>query len=35
MNELTVDMIDMIQDATPEEKQLLQNKIATLATKIK
>lgn len=32
--ELTSDLLEMIQDATPEEKQLLQRKIATLATKI-
>lgn len=31
---LTSDLMEMIQDATPEEKQLLQRKIATLATKI-
>ena len=31
---LTSDLVEMIQDATPEEKQLLQRKIATLATKI-
>lgn len=31
---LTSDLLEMIQDATPEEKQLLQRKIATLATKI-
>jgi hypothetical protein len=27
-------MAEMIQDASPEEKQLLQSKIATLATKV-
>ena len=32
--ELTSDLLEMNQDATPEEKQLLQRKIATLATKI-
>ena len=32
--ELTSDLLEMIQDATPEEKQLLQRKIDTLATKI-
>ena len=32
--ELTSDLMEMIQDATPEEKQLLQRKIAALATKI-
>lgn len=31
---LTSDLLEMIQNATPEEKQLLQRKIATLATKI-
>ena len=34
MQELATDMAEMIQDASPEEKQLLQNKIATLATKV-
>ena len=33
--ELTSDIIEMIQDSTMEEKQMLQQKIATLATKIK
>ena len=33
--ELTQDITEMIQDASPEEKQMLQQKIATLATKIK
>lgn len=33
--ELTQDITEMIQDASPEEKQILQQKIATLATKIK
>ena len=33
--ELTSDLIDMIKDASPEEKQLLQQKINLLATKIK
>ena len=33
--ELTSDIIEMIEDATPEEKTFLSNKIATLATKIK
>jgi len=28
-------MTEMIQDASPEEKQLLQNRIATLAAKVK
>ena len=35
MQELTHDLTEMIQDASPEEKQLLQQKISTLATKIK
>ena len=35
VQELTTDMVEMIQDASPEEKQLLSNRIATLATKIK
>ena len=33
--ELTTDLIEMIDGATPEEKQYLSNRIATLATKIK
>lgn len=35
MQELSTDITEMIQDASMEEKQLLQQKIATLATKIK
>lgn len=35
MQELTSDLVDMIQDASPEEKQLLQQKINMLASKIK
>ena len=35
MQELTTDITEMIQDASMEEKQMLQSKIATLATKIK
>lgn len=35
MHELTSDITEMIQDASPEEKQMLQQKIAALATKIK
>lgn len=35
VNELTEDLMEMISDSTPEEKQMLSNKIATLATKIK
>lgn len=33
--ELTSDLIEMVEGASPEEKQFLSNKIATLATKIK
>lgn len=33
--ELTQDIMEMIREASPEEKQLLQQKIATLSTKIK
>lgn len=35
MQELASDMTEMIQDASPEEKQLLQSKIAALAAKVK
>lgn len=35
MQELSQDITEMIQDASPEEKQMLQQKISTLATKIK
>lgn len=35
MQELSSDLTEMIQDASPEEKQLLQQKISVLATKIK
>lgn len=34
MHELTDDIKEMIEDASPEEKQMLQEKIATLAHKI-
>lgn len=34
MKELSDDVIDMIEDASPEEKQLLEKKISSLATKI-
>ena len=34
LHELSEDITEMIHGATPEEKQLLQNKISTLATKI-
>ena len=32
--ELTADIVDMIQDSSPEEKQYLEKKISALATKI-
>lgn len=35
MQELTQDITEMIHDASPEEKQILQQRISTLATKIK
>jgi hypothetical protein len=35
MQELSQDITDMIKDASPEEKQLLQQKISTLSTKIR
>ena len=35
MHELTEDIMEMIEDASPEEKQLLRQKITTLSTKIK
>lgn len=35
MQELSTDLTEMIQDASPEEKQMLQQKISALATKIK
>ena len=34
MQELTSDMVEMIQDSSPEEKQYLEKKINTLAAKI-
>lgn len=34
MQELTTDMVEMISDASPEEKQYLEKKINTLAAKI-
>lgn len=33
--ELTADLVEMVEGASPEEKQLLSNRIAALATKIK
>ena len=35
IHELSNDVMEMIEKATPEEKQILRQKIATLATKIK
>ena len=35
MHELNQDVMEMINDATPEEKQMLSQKLATLAEKIK
>lgn len=35
VHELSNDIMEMIEDSTPEEKQLLRQKITTLATKIK
>lgn len=35
MHELSNDIMEMIEDSTPEEKQMLRQKITTLATKIK
>jgi hypothetical protein len=34
MQELSQDMVDMIDDASPEEKQYLEKKLTALATKI-
>lgn len=34
LQELSADITEMIQDASPEEKQILQKKIAVLATKV-
>lgn len=34
MQELTSDLVDMIQDSSPEEKQYLEKKLSALATKI-
>lgn len=34
MKELSEDVVDMIKDASPEEKQLLEKKISALATKV-
>ncbi len=35
MKELSGDMMEMINDATPEEKEILSPKLSTLAEKIK
>jgi hypothetical protein len=35
MQELSKDITDMIKDASPEEKQMLQQKLTTLSSKIK
>ena len=34
MKELSEDLVEMIDDASPEEKQLLEKKISALATKV-
>lgn len=34
MQELTSDITEMIRDSSPEEKQLMQKKIAALAEKV-
>jgi hypothetical protein len=34
MQELTNDIVEMIQDASPEEKTYLEKKMATLAAKV-
>ena len=35
MQELSKDITDMIKDASPEERQLLHQKLTTLASKVK
>jgi phage regulator Rha-like protein len=35
MQELTTDMVEMIEDSSPEEKQMLHQKVAELANKLK
>ena len=35
MQELSQDVVEMIEKATPEEKQLLQQKLTMLASKVK
>ena len=34
MQELTQDMIEMIEDASPEERQYLEKRVSALASKI-
>ena len=34
MQELTQDMVEMIEDASPEEKQYLEKRVSALASKI-
>jgi hypothetical protein len=34
MQELSTDVVDMIQDSTPDEKQYLEKKLMALASKI-
>lgn len=34
MKDLSTDLVDMIEDASPEEKQYLSNRLSALATKI-
>ena len=35
MKELSEDIVEMIEDATPEEKQVLHQKLTALASKVK
>ena len=35
MQELSTDITDMIKEASPEEKQMLQQKLTLLASKVK
>jgi hypothetical protein len=35
MQELSQDVVEMIEKATPEEKQLLQQKLTMLASKVR
>ena len=34
LNELSKDIVEMVDDATPDEKALLQKKLQTLASKV-